>query len=120
MKHNIKQSTVDDLKNLYVNAAMSHAVNVADGNYKEANKQYDLLASVFREIRLRGKEAEDMLLGLLRHNEDAVKGWAASHALRFAPNDAEAVLVKLSESGKMPWSFDAEMTLKEWRKGNLK
>jgi hypothetical protein len=46
-------------------------------------------------------------------------GWAAFHALEFAPKEAVPVLEALSKSRGIS-GFDAEITLKEWRKGTLK
>jgi hypothetical protein len=48
-----------------------------------------------------------------------VQVWAASHVLEFAPADAEAMLERLARGAPGIARLDAEMTLKEWRAGNL-
>jgi hypothetical protein len=60
-----------------------------------------------------------VLLSLLDHPSNAVRAWAAFHALEFAPQEAEPVLEDLS---KIPGieGLDSEITLREWRKGTLK
>jgi hypothetical protein len=49
----------------------------------------------------------------------AVRSWTASHGLEFAPEQAEPVPVALADGPGMS-AFTAKMTLREWRKGNLR
>lgn len=44
----------------------------------------------------------------------------AAHALDFAPEKGEPVLESLAGVQGSLIGFDAEMTLKEWRKGELR
>jgi len=59
-----------------------------------------------------------VLLPLMQDPDDAVQSWAASHALEFAPEQAESVPVDLAE-GRGISAFNAKMTLWEWRKESL-
>ena len=77
-----------------------------------------MVADVYRELRARGAEAQSALLPLLDHENDAVKCWAASHALEFAPERGEPVLTRLAR-GRLALAFSARQTLREWRNGNL-
>lgn len=56
---------------------------------------------------------------LLGHAERGVRLWAASHALEFAPEEAQRVLDNLVLLKGSLVGFSAEMTLREWRAGRL-
>jgi hypothetical protein len=118
-KCDFQSRSVNQLAQEYVSAAIAHGNASTAGDHSEANRQHDTIQDVYRELRSRGKSAQNVLLGLLEHPNEAVRGWAAFHALEFAPNEAEPVLEVLSESPGIS-GFNAEMTLKEWRKGTLK
>ena len=77
-----------------------------------------MVSAVYRELRARGKTAQNALLPLMTDPDDAVRGWSAAHALEFAPEQAEPVLTALADSRGVS-AFSAKMTLREWRKGNL-
>lgn len=118
-KSDLRNRNVNELANEYVSAAIAHGNASTSGDYREANLQHDIVQDVYRELRSRGKSAQNVLLGLLDHPNEAVRGWAAFHALEFAPEKGEPVLEALSRSLGIS-GFNAEMTLKEWRKGSLK
>jgi hypothetical protein len=118
-QHSFSKSTLNELLKEYASAAVTHGEATTIGDYRKANTQYDVIQAVYRELRSLGQPAQHALLGLLDHPEDAVKAWAASHALEFAPKEAEPVLEALSKSSSIS-GFSAEMTLKERRKGSLK
>jgi hypothetical protein len=85
---------------------------------KRANKQHDVLVSIRQELRQRGAEGRAAILSLMRSNDRGVRLCAAAIALRFAPEQAEPVLKELAV-GLGTISFTAEVTLEEWREGNL-
>ena len=111
--------TVDDLVSRYAEAAETHGHASRRGDHETANEQYSTLATVYAELRRRGPEAQRALLALLEHPEPAVRGWTAAHALEFSPEDGEPALTELVAEGG-PIGFNAEMTLEEWRQGNLR
>lgn len=102
----------------YVAAAVQHRRATREGNSNLANRSYDVLADIYRVLRERG-ECE-RLLPLLTDADPAVRGWAASHALEFAPGRAVPVLTELAAGPPSPERLDAVMTLKEWKRGTLK
>jgi hypothetical protein len=105
----------------YRTAAMQHGAATAEGDYKVANKAYDVVAGAYRELRTRGLPSQQLLLALLDDEDHAVRGWAAGHALEFAPDRGVPVLEALMRAeGIGIQSLNAEMTLREWRKGALK
>lgn len=110
---------INELLEIYVEAAAGHGTATLDGNYRKANRHHDALAAVYRELRSRGTAAQRSLLGLLNHPNAGVRCWAAAHALEFAPDEGEPVLEALTKTPGI-FALDAEMALQEWRKGALK
>jgi hypothetical protein len=111
-------SSVEQLTAAYQRAASAHGQATAAGDHEAANRHHDLVAAIYRELRSRGLLAQKALLPLMQDPDDAVRSWAASHALEFSPEQAEPVLIALAESRGIS-AFNAKMTLREWRKGNL-
>jgi hypothetical protein len=112
-----RSTALGDLLRIY--AAAVHGEATEDGDYRTGNKEHDKLTAVCRELRTRGLKEQRALLGSLDHPDDAVRGWAAAHALEFAPEEGEPVL-ESHAAGESLASFAAEITLEEWKKGSLK
>lgn len=108
--------STDELVARYALAAKVHGEATVTGG-QPANKEADFIAAAYRELRRRGSESA--LLSLLESEDENVSGWAAAHALEFAPEQSEPVLVRLAESPGL-LGFDARMTLREWRAGRLR
>jgi uncharacterized protein DUF2019 len=116
---NVNDADVAELLNLYERATIQHGRATESGDYKTANRESETIASVYRELRSRGLEAQKALLPLLHHSNIHVRVMAAADALEFAPDQGEPVLIEIAQSrGIAP--LNARMTLQEWRKGNLK
>jgi hypothetical protein len=103
----------------YVSAALAHGEATKSGDYSAANRAYENIAAIYRELRSRGISAQNSLLPLLNHMDIAVRCWAASHALEFAPDQGIITLEALSKSQGI-WRLKAATILKEWKKGSLK
>jgi hypothetical protein len=69
----------------------AHGQATLDGDLDVANENADRIAAIYRELRRRG--AESVLLTLLNSRDEGVLAWAAAHALEFAPERGEPVLV---------------------------
>jgi hypothetical protein len=106
-----------DLVEKYSAAAAAHGRATEHGEHKSANKAHKTLASAYRELRHRGDLG--CLRALIDHQDAGVRLWAASHALEFAPVDAEAALVALSSMPNSLVAVSARTTLKEWKAGKL-
>ncbi|NBC45912.1 DUF2019 domain-containing protein [Corallococcus exiguus] len=104
----------------YVEAAELHGQASVEGKHRAANTQYARLITAWRELRAQGKDGRSALTGLLQDSNPRVRLWAASHALEFAPVLAEAELERLALGPAGVVRLDAEMTLSEWRAGNMK
>jgi len=119
MKRKVKKVSLDELLAAYRDAATTHGTAMKSGDYKAGNKAADLIAAIYSELRRRGEDAQRALLPLLRDDNPNVRGWAASHALEFAPVEGEAVLRSMSTLGGLT-GLSAKTTLSEWEKGRLR
>ena len=107
---------MDSLVARYREAAIRHRLA---NTSREANKAAAEIAGIYRELRQRGSTALERLLPLLQDQDASVRGWAAAHALQFAPQQAIAVLEELAAGPFGPLRASASMTLREWRAGRL-
>jgi hypothetical protein len=102
----------------YRAAAAAHGAATESGDYQTANRNHDLLAQIYRELRSRGTDAQHELLIFLNDIDPHVRAWAAAHSLEFAAERGEQVLRRLAaEPGVV--GLNAEITLQEWLKGSL-
>lgn len=102
----------------YIAAAKQHALASEQGDHRRANKQFDVLNAIYAELKPRGSVQQELLLNLLDDESEAVRVWAAFHALDFSPADGERVLEDLSKGSGLE-GLSAQLTLREWRKGAL-
>ncbi len=116
--YDVSSLTDNEIVARYRNAALAHMAHSAHGAYKKANPQAEIIAACYRELRRRGSQSQTALLTLLDDSDAAVRAWASSHAMEFAPDLAEPVLVELEAGGSLA-AFSARMTLREWRAGRL-
>ena len=120
MKRNApKNASLRDLSAQYEEAAGLHGETSRTGNPRTANAQYKRIVAAWKELRGRGEEGCAVLLQLMANSNPHVRVWAASHVLEFDPGAAEAELERLASGPPSIARSDAEMTLKEWRAGNL-
>lgn len=115
---NLKNKPVETLLSLYRESAYTHGQATLSGDYKVANKAADSIDAIFREIRNRDV-IKSFFSPLLSDENVSVRLWASSHILPFFHEDAEKVLTDISISEKSIFRLDAEMTLKQWKKGEL-
>ena len=110
------KDTVTALNN-FENAAIKHAEATELGDYKTANKSYDVISKAI--AYLKEKNEIQFLSPFLNHPSVGVRMWAATHLLSVSENDSIKVLEQIAAETGIH-SLDAETTLSEWRKGNLK
>lgn len=86
-------------------------------NPKKANRIFKSHHAYYKEIRdlPQGQRA---LRSLLTAPEVPVRLLAATHSLRFAPNEAEPVLMELERTDDV-YAMDAKYTLMTFRAGRL-
>ena len=111
--------TIDELLAGSRTAAAEHGRATREGNARKANKAYRKLNRFATQLKKRGADAHAGWLALLDEKDDAVRVWAASHALEFAPEQAVRTLRSVASGRPGPDRLDAEMTLREWEAGRL-
>ncbi len=114
----LSEKSAEELLVLFREAAFEHGQATLSGNYKIANKACDVIDAVYEEMKTRNI-VEEVLVKLLSDRDISVKSWTASHLLPFIPEQAENVLKEISASEKSILGFNAEMVLKQWKKGEL-
>ena len=103
----------------YREFSVAHGKASFDGDYKTANRNADTIMNIYRELRRRGREAQNSILPLFNDEDLNVRVWAAAHALEFVPEQAEPVLVELSKLGRGLHRLNAQVCLEQWRNGTL-
>jgi hypothetical protein len=116
----VKQASIEELWGMYEEAAAQHGQASREGEHRVANAQYKRIVAVWKELRSRGEAGRAALVRLMGSSNPHVRAWAASHVLEFDPRSAEAELERLANGPPSIARLDAEMTLQEWRAGNLK
>jgi hypothetical protein len=116
----MRKASIAELVSIYAKAAVAHGTASEAADPREANRQFRIVISVYREVRRRGPEAQRSLLELLDHSDQSVRCWAATHALEFAPESGEPILRELARGKYGPNRMNAFWALKEWRRGTLR
>jgi hypothetical protein len=112
-----KINSISEAIRLFEEFAIKHAESTIQGNYKTGNNSYD---KVMRAIAyLKEKNSLDQLLPYLTHEVIGIRVVAATFLLSKYEEEGIKVLKDIADSSDF-YSFFAETTLSEWRKGNLK
>lgn len=98
-------------------AATKHAEATEQGDHKTGNKNYTVISNVITFL----KEQNEMerLSVFLNNSSEGVRLWAATYLLPVNEQQAIGVLEEIAK-GSGICSFNADITLSEWRKGDLK
>jgi hypothetical protein len=89
------------------------------GDSKVMNKQYAKIKKVRESLRSIGDIAFNNIISLLSHENSYVRYNASFVIMPFFPEEAKKTLVEISKLNSSI-GFTAEMTLREWDRGNLK
>ena len=89
------------------------------GDPKQWNRLVNCLQAVHLELR-KTSAGRRAITKLIEDENRTVRLWSASHALAWEPRVAQKTLERLAAEGPGLASFDAEMTLREFRNGRLK
>ncbi len=103
----------------FAEAAIDHGRFTDLGDSQMANKAHDKVIKVLSKMKKLPDHGKRMLTLLIEHENDAVKGWAATYLLPINENMAIDILKKIA-SGSGFVAFDCEMVLKLWKAGTLK
>jgi hypothetical protein len=115
MKHTF--NSAEEAINTVIESSKNHANATDTGDYKTANKNYDVLKKAV--TYLRENNETEKLKELLKYNDISVKVAAASYLLKNADQEAIAVLKEIASQSIPHHSFTAKLVLQEWQKGKL-
>lgn len=115
---NLARTDLEALLAEYADAALTHRRASREGKHKIANRAYERLSAVVRELRGRGADAQSALLRLLNDERIEVRGWVAAHVLEFAPDRALGVLEEIASGPASLEEFSAKVVLQQWRSGH--
>lgn len=102
---------------VFEEAAIAHDIATEKGDYKTANKSHAMIMNVINFLKEQNEVIS--LLEFLNHPAEGVSAWAATYLLPVLEKEASNTLERIA-AGKGIRSFAAQITLKEWKKGNLK
>jgi hypothetical protein len=118
-KSQLKTFPTDRLVEEFRRLSAEHGHALEAANPRAANRKYDTLVAIRRELRSRGPEAQRELLKLLADPEPSTRYFTASSVLQLAPSEAEQVLKELSRTQRNTIGVEADWTLKQWREGTF-
>jgi len=101
----------------FCEAASQHAASTESGDYKQGNKAHQRIVDALQQLDI--QQATKLLRPLLQNPNVGTRLWAAAYLLRSNAFDAEASLEAIAAQADIH-SFNAQMTLKEWRAGRLR
>ena len=82
------------------------------------NQSADTVHACYKLLRAT-EEGRIAIVELMSDPSPHVRAWAAAHSLAWSPAIAKKVLEALRDEDVFPYSFDAQLTLKEFEKGTL-
>ena len=118
-KAQIKELPTEELIEKIRTLAAERWPAIHAGKPREANRMYDLLVAIEKELKARGIEAQRQMLKLLDDPDPGTRCWAAGSVLEFAPREGERVLTDIAEHVDGLVGFSAERTLEQWKAGTF-
>ena len=97
--------------------AVQYNAGTLEGNNKKTNSAYKKLDAIFRELKT--TDRLDILLELQDHENTGVRLWSGTHVLPLKEEVGLQTLKEIASNDGGLYSFDAKMTIQEWKKGNL-
>jgi len=116
----LKALSMEALIEKYRTASAEHGHATDEAKPRVANKAFDTLVALRKELRSRGDAGWQSLRPLLCDPEQGTRYWAATFLLEFVPEEAVSVLGELSGIPKSLVGFSAAMVLKQWKDGTFK
>ncbi|RKG85943.1 hypothetical protein D7W82_18015 [Corallococcus sp. CA049B] len=112
-----QKASIEDLVRWYEEGSVAYGQALDAADSRSANRAQDRVTGVYRELRRRA--ATSLLLPLLHSKDEIIRSFVATHALEFAPEHGEPVLLWLA-ARPGPNRTPALYALKAWREGALK
>lgn len=114
MRHKIDVEKIVDEFEAY---CIQYSIADKELNYKAANKYAKKIINSY--LKLKELRKVDALERLVYSEDGSVRSWAATHLLKVNECLAKKILQEIALESDLS-GFDAQMTLSEWEKGNLK
>lgn len=108
--------TRERIKQDFLVEVIEHGKAIAEGDHKKANKLHKKIQSLYNKAR--ESNHVDLFSELLNENDENVRLWAATFALKISPETAVEALVNLSNLSSIT-GLSAKTTLDLWKKGML-
>jgi hypothetical protein len=118
-KSQLKTSPTERLVEEFRRLSAEHGHALEAANARAANRRYDPLVAIVKELRSRGPETQRQLLNLLADPEPSTRRWTALAILDFAPSEATLVLEELSRTQRNAVGFSADLAIEQWREGTF-
>lgn len=113
----IKEMTVEQALILFEQNCIKRGDALYEGNSKLANRCYDKIRSLASFLRKESKLSQ--LAAFYTHPNLNVRLTAAAYMLPVDEKQSLKVLKEIAQK-KVFGSLDAQMTIREWKNGNLK
>ena len=112
-----KLNSIQEAIEAIIESSQKHADASQTGDYKTANKNYDLVDKAV--LYLRENNGIEYLKELLNFDNISVKVVAASYLLKNADKNALTILEEIASKSYPHNSYTASMVLQEWKNGRL-
>lgn len=103
----------------YLEACMKGEDAQERGDFKTYNKQQRVIQKIRKELKSNSEYGLEKLSPFWEHQNNFVRLETAISLVPIQPERAKKVLLELSDTRGLT-AFNAQMTLSEWEKGNLK
>lgn len=113
----IKIENVEEALKLFEDAAIKQSDASNNGKSKIANRNYDKIVSSISYLK--NNDSLKELTRFYEHSNVFVRIWAASYLLPLYERKSLKILKEIADRNVLG-SLEAEMTIKEWKNGNLK
>jgi hypothetical protein len=108
------------LEREFVEVALKWSELLSRGEPKKANREYDRLHELKNKMRTLPDRGEAALKRITAHDDLELRMLAAAALLAVDEPYATRVLEEIAMRSVGTRSFEADMTLKQWRKGAIK
>jgi hypothetical protein len=116
----LKKMSVEELIQSFVSIALAQDRALFEDDTATFNRLYDRMHNVELELKNRPGDQRQSLLRLYGHSNIQVRIKAAKSTLAVSPVAARALLQEIKDSGELPQSLEAGMSLWNLERGVFK
>jgi hypothetical protein len=110
-KTELDKATIDELVEHFITLCIAQDREILRGDVARANKLYDEIDAVKRELQLRPGDQRRSLIALYAHENMHVRLKAANATLAIVPSAARAALEDIKASNWQPQAAEASHSL---------